>query len=245
MTENIQEFDDVNSSDESTSYSSSDVNVGSVAPETPKERLYTREELERTVKSAKIQTKQSLLRKMGEDPEQGYQNQTQGGFDESKVRQLAKEEADRLYQEQLNKHQRALEEAQNRQFGEQFATKLLASKAEHPEVEKAFMELNAIQNPVLMNGLNSLDKEVMGDVVMNLRSREEEYSRLLLLSQAAPILAQEKLRSLAESIRANKQAKATADATKVPEPLKSIDPSLASFDNGSRTLEERKRRFKF
>ncbi len=133
--------------------------------------------------------------------EQQAAPQTFGGMQQAP--QVAPEDIQRMIAEQLQSH---AEDYKNKQFVSSFLDKMQAAEKQYPGLEKKLDEIdfNKPATMALVQMANNLDNT--GDIMNELVENPEKMGILLNLINEQPKLAQQRLASIGNSIKTNREA---------------------------------------
>lgn len=130
-----------------------------------------------------------------------------------------------------------VERKSQQQYAEQlvsdFTNKIKTGATKYQDFDQVVGDLNLASNPHLVRWANGLDNTA--DVLYDLGKHPEKYASVMTLAGTAPNLAVRKLQELSDSIKKNEDAKS---ATKAPQPLDSLEPSVTGMDNGRMTVSD-------
>lgn len=159
----------------------------------------------------------------------GAQQMAQGSLNEEQVRQMMRDEA-----QKINAQQAQMLEAQ-RIVGE-FASKMDLGKEAYTDFEDTVRQLDLRAIPEIVQLANSVGNTA--DIMYDLGKNPYKIANLKVLAQTSPHLARAEMNRLSQSITSNKQAVAQVSTR---EPLGQMKPSTASVDSGPMTLKDMKR----
>lgn len=143
--------------------------------------------------------------------------------DPNQIRQLIREEAQRLAQ---------LEMAQ--QIESDFERKINAEMTQDPEFAEVYKAMNLEAHPEIVIWANGFDNTAA--VIKELGNNPSKYSSVIALAKSGmPKLAENELKKISSSIKANEEAK---QQPKAPEPLGQMKPSGIGADNGQMEVSD-------
>jgi hypothetical protein len=186
-------------------------------------------ELVGRVKASAYEKAMRDVQGMGGMSQGGAQQVAQGALSEEQVRQMMRDEA-----QKINAQQAQMLEAQ-RIVGE-FAGKMDLGKDVYEDFEDTVKQLDLRTIPEIVQLANSVGNTA--DIMYDLGKNPYKIANLKVLMQTSPHLARAEMNRLSQSISTNKQA---VSQVSTREPLSQMKPSTGSVDSGPMTLKDMKR----
>jgi hypothetical protein len=217
---------DVVSSDQS----STSVPAQSVSQTT--EKMIPQSQVNEIVKSA---TARVADKYRNESVQKQSEHPSSSGLTEEEVRRIATETSKRQHEESLQAYRQDVLNNQARTIAEQFRGKMEAAKGKYEDFDQITQPTVSGNYGTVILFLNSLENGA--DVLYDLSKNPEKLEKIeeMLKKDRSGELASRTLKSWSSSIKINEQAK----NAKVPnEPLRQIQPSPTSTDDGSYTLRD-------
>ena len=160
-----------------------------------------------------------------------------GGISQVNPDQIRQQILDQVKQDimsQQEEQQRKLIEDQARQVADQYHAKMGQGKDKYDDWDSVISDFEPEAFPELVYLANQTDNTA--DIIYELRKNPTKLVTLNNLVKASPRLAQAELAKLADSIKANQNAKLAEN--QVEEPLDRMKPSTVGVDNGSRSIRD-------
>lgn len=205
------------------------VQAPAIAQENPQEKLLKQSEVNEIVGLVRKEAAERGRREaLAELQKTQTVNEDQGsrGLDlnDERIRKIVSEE-----------NEKAANQAVANKIAMDFTQKMLSAKSKYPDFEQVVSQLDLPRVPEIVHWTNSLDNTA--DVMYDIAKNPSKFANILMLTQAAPHLAQAELQKLSSSIKKNQEAQAQAQPK---EPLSQIKASSAGTDNGKMTLQDYK-----
>jgi len=149
-------------------------------------------------------------------------------------------DAERIYQEVQERMNR---EMQERQFNEEmsrianaYTTKMAEGGKKYEDFDKVMEGFNPADFPQLVVLVADLDNA--SDIMYELSKNPSKLATMHTLANVSPMKAQAELKAIGQSITANEQAKAEAEAQATNSPLDRLQPSRISGDSGTSSIRD-------
>lgn len=228
----------------------------SARPVEPAERTFRQSEVTDIVKRAKhealdsyrrMQTEQPqyLQQKYGDNPNAG-QNQSPNReannytSDESRMRQVAAEEAQRLHDERSQNYRQEVEQANAQRTVTEFWNKISTGKEKYQDFEQVTGDIEIARFPNVVQLLAGYVDNAES-VLYELGKDRIKMANLESLAERSPRDAIVQAQRLAKSIKENQDAA----KIKLPnEPLSQMRPSNAGTDNGAMSVKDFRLKYK-
>lgn len=151
-----------------------------------------------------------------------HQQQTLGGMP-----QMSQQDIDRMIQEGI---QRAHQQMQANQFGQQFEAKVYAGRDKYPDYDAKIAALNLTHPDVLplLHGINAMDN--VPDLLHDFHENPAKFANLVQIGKLSPDRAFKEMQNWAQSIKLNQNA---ANAKTAQEPLSHLQASNVGTGSGS------------
>lgn len=200
---------------------------------TPVERTFTQADVNDIVGKVKHEAIERYKSR-----EQATQTPT-SPVDESNIRKLAAEEAQRLRDEWVQDAQRSAYEQDAQRIANEFYTKLNAGKSKYSDFDTVMGDVDFKTIPHIVQLANMVDNT--SDVIYDLAKNPSKIGIIQQLIQVSPQLAFKEINRLSAAIKDNE----SASNMKVPNaPLTQMKPSNTGTDNGAMTVSDYRRKYR-
>lgn len=214
--------------------------IEAVAPQTQQqERVFTQSEVNALIGREKREAVERHERQQKQQAE-GQQQQPQGTYTgthsltEEDIRRTTASEIQRLRDEWMGEQQRNAVEQDAKRIATDFYGKFNRGKDEYKDWDTVTAKIDLAKMPDIVQLAASVDNT--HDVMYDLLNNKTKIAQLRQLAQIDEQFAIDEMQKLSNSIKVNKAAATTTDATKAP--LGHAKPSNTGTDTGTRTVSD-------